>query len=218
ILTVQRNNLLGNHELLHNLVEYIVRNHSTENEIFSNASLWAAYQLEVNQDYYPFKKFVTEQDFPLETVDDYMDNLQIEKDFFQISKEKFDISQLEKAIEEANSEIRRKEILIWLLKLSFIFEEETSIYYNITNLYLRNNTGEAEALLLEVCNQFNIRTFFVKSILNSVQFSIWQLGFEEENNPFLKNSLSSLIISQAPNGSFNTESYVTSYLRLANHQ
>ncbi|EKQ3641833.1 hypothetical protein P4583_002595, partial [Enterococcus faecalis] len=185
----------GNHELLHNLVEYIVRNHSTENEIFSNASLWAAYQLEVNQDYYPFKKFVTEQDFPLETVDDYMDNLQIEKDFFQISKEKFDISQLEKAIEEANSEIRRKEILIWLLKLSFIFEEETSIYYNITNLYLRNNTGEAEALLLEVCNQFNIRTFFVKSILNSVQFSIWQLGFEEENNPFLKNSLSSLIIS-----------------------
>jgi hypothetical protein len=218
ILTVQRNNLLGNHELLHNLVEYIVRNHSTENEIFSNASLWAAYQLEVNQDYYPFRKFVTEQDFSLETVDDYMDNLQIEKDFFQISKEKFDISQLEKAIEEANSEIRRKEILIWLLKLSFIFEEETSIYYNITNLYLRNNTGEAEALLLEVCNQFNIRTFFVKSILNSVQFSIWQLGFEEENNPFLKNSLSSLIISQAPNGSFNTESYVTSYLRLANHQ
>ncbi|MGK0563064.1 hypothetical protein, partial [Enterococcus faecalis] len=90
--------------------------------------------------------------------------------------------------------------------------------YNITNLYLRNNTGEAEALLLEVSNQVNIRTFFVKSILKSVQFSIWQLGFEEENNPFLKNSLSSLIISQATNGSFNTESYVTSYLRLSNHQ
>lgn len=86
ILTVQRNNLLGNHELLHNLVEYIVRNHSTENEIFSNASLWAAYQLEVNQDYYPFKKFVTEQDFPLETVDDYMDNLQIEKIFFKFQR------------------------------------------------------------------------------------------------------------------------------------
>ncbi|MEQ6205378.1 hypothetical protein [Enterococcus mundtii] len=218
ILTVQRNNLLGNHELLHNMVKYIVRKHGTENEIFSSASLWAAYQLEVNQDYYPFRKLVTEQHFSLETVDDYIDNLQIEKDFFQISKEKFNISHLEKAIEEANSEIRKKEILIWLLKLSFIFEDNNSIYYDITNLYLKNNTREAETLLLKVCNQFNIRTFFVKSILNSVQFSIWQLGFEEESNPFLNNSLSSLIISQAPNGSFNTESYVTSYLRLANYQ
>lgn len=218
ILTVQRNNMLGSHELLHNMVKYIVRKHGTENEIFSNASLWAAYQLEVNQDYYPFRKFVTEQNFQLETVDDYIDNIQIEKDYFQISKEKFDISHLEKAIEETNSEMEKKEILIWLLKLSFIFEDNNSIYYDITNSYLRNNTEEAETLLLEICNQFNIRTFFVKSILNSVQFSIWQLGFEEESNPLLNTSLSSLIISQAPNGSFSTESYVTSYLRLANYQ
>ena len=63
-----------------------------------------------------------------------------------------------------------------------------------------------------------LEQFWVNSSLNAARYHLHELGLLGDENKFRNISLYELIISNAPNGSFEVVNLVASYLKLANHE
>ncbi|MBC1395159.1 hypothetical protein HB785_02995 [Listeria welshimeri] len=218
LLSIERNNLVGNDSLLHQLVSYLSSFHSDEIKIYSSGALWAAYQLEINNNLYPMRKLLSEHSYPADNIADYFKVLEDEEPFFEKFKGDSQSEELEALLKDSsNYEHQKKKTLILLLAEIYIKRDLENEYYKIIQEYVESDEQQSINEIRRKCQNFGIRNFWGYSILEQAKYLIWEQGYATQYNPLRNTSLSKIISNRANNGSFDVEQYITSYLRLSVH-
>lgn len=218
LLCIERNSLVGNNSLLHQLVNYLFRVHSKNIEIYSSGALWAAYQLEINNNVYPMKKLLSENSYSPDDIVDYYETLEDEKTFFEKFNSDSRLEKLELILKDrTKSNYQKKTILEQLLAEVYIKDNNESEYYKIIQEYIDNNEPQSINEIREKCQKLGIEVFWGYSIIEQAKYKIWEQGYAMQNNPLRNTSLNNIISNTVSKGSFEVEQYVISYLRLSNY-
>lgn len=218
-LIIQRNNAMGSDSFIHQVLKYLVRVENDDVEIYSNGILWAAYQLEHNSNEYPYRKLATDNYNSESEIEAYKASIEAEDHFFYANDEDIKVEEIDKILEdEAEMEYQKKDISAKLFAKVYLQKQKNNRYYPIIENYMIGNYESSVAEVVSICTHLGIRTFFARSILSQAEFIIFENGGDEDNNPLLTKNLNQIITEQAHNGSWQVEKYITSYIRLANHQ
>lgn len=218
-LIIQRNDAMGSDPFIHQVLKYLVRVENDNMEIYSNGILWAAYQLEYNSNEYPYRKLATDNYNSESEIEDYKASIEAEDHFFYTNKEDIKIEEIDRILEdEVGMEYQKKDILANLFAKVYLQKQKNNRYYPIIEHYMIGNRESSVINAVNICDHFGVRSFFARSILSQAEFIIFENSGEKEKNPFLTKSLKKITIEQAPNGSWEVEKYVTSYIRLANYE
>ncbi|MBC1474073.1 hypothetical protein HB852_05555 [Listeria grandensis] len=218
LLCIERNNLVGDDLLLHQLVRYLYSFHSGELKIYSSGALWAAYQLEINNNLYPMRKLLSEHSYSPDNIADYFKVLEDEEHFFEKFNGNSHSEELVAFLKgSSNYGHQKKKALILLMAEVYIKQEQENGYYKIIQEYVENNKQQSINEIKGKCQDLGIESFWGYSILEQAKYQIWEQGYGTQNNPLRNTSLSKIISNRASIGSFDVGQYVVSYLRLSIH-
>lgn len=218
-LIIQRNDVMGSHSFIHQVLKYLVRVEKDNMKIYSNGILWAVYQLEYNNNEYPYRKLITDNYNSESEIENYKASIEAEDQFFYANNGDIKIEEIDKILEdEVEMEYQKKDILGNLFAKVYLQKQKNNRYYPIMEQYMIGNRERSVINVVNICNHFGVRSFFANSILNQAEFIIFENGGEKKKNPFLTKSLKEITMEQAPRDSWEVEKYVTSYIRLANYQ
>lgn len=220
LLIVERNDLVGYHDIMYQTFLYM-ENHGIDEEfIFSNGAYWKLYQYYKYYDPRPYQRFLNERHFPEQEFYSILETVEEENNFFNILNENFDENRFFKEFEKKDlGELDKRDILIEAFVRIKINNNESK-YLKIINRFLEHDFDSVvENDVKKICKEWGIREFFGKSIMFKMKYRLSELGVLKRDNIFLeKESLKQLIDDIAPEGSFEVHRYVLSYLRLANHE
>lgn len=220
LLIVERNNLVGYHDLMYQSFLYMENQGIDEEFIFSNGVYWKLYQYYKHEDPKPYLRFLNEKNFSEREFDEVVETVEEESNFFDILDEVFDEDNFFKEFKKQDyTEYDKENILIEVLVRIKINNNPKSNHLKIINRFLEHGFDtEVENAVKKICGEWGIREFFEKSIMVKMKYRLFELGLIRTDNIFLENSLKAIINDIAPQGSFEVHRYVLSYLRLANHE
>jgi hypothetical protein len=220
LLIVERNDLIGYHDIIYHSFLYM-DNHGIDKEfIFSNGVCWKLYLYYKYDNPKPYLKLLNERHFSKNEFCEVIETVEEESNFFNILNEDFDDDEFFKEFEKKDyEEYDKKDNLIEAFVRIKINDIDGSKYLKTINRFLEHGfDSEVENDVKKICREFGIREFFKESIMFKMKYRLSELGVIKTDNIFLEKSLKEIINDIAPQGSFEVHDYVLSYLRLANHE
>jgi len=219
LLIVERNDLVGYHDIMYQSFLYMDNQGIDEEFIFSNGVYWKLYQYYKYQDPKPYLRFLNERHFSKQEFYKVLEIVEKESNFFNILDEAFDEDEFFKEFGKKDyAEVKKRDNLSEALVRIKINNNPESKYLKIINRFLEHGFDSVvENDVKKICRKWEIREFFGKSIMFKMKYRLSELGEIKTDNIFLEKSLKDIINGIAPQGSFEVHSYVLSYLRLANH-
>lgn len=220
LLIVERNDLIGYHDIFYQLFLFMDNNGMDENSIYSNGILWKLYQFHKYDNHILYQRFIEEQNLGNMQIDEVIETFENEDSFFNVLTEDFDEDNFFATIEERNlgEYEKKKEITEAFVRIK-INNNPNSNYLDIIDNYLTNGfNSNVEQLINSVCRKFDVRTFFAKTIMSRMKYRLSELGVIVNDNIFLEKNLKEIIETISPEGSFEVHSYLLSFMRLTNHE
>jgi hypothetical protein len=219
-LIVERNDLIGNYELLYQYLKYAKSHSISEEFIFSSGVIWGIFQLLSFNNEFPYNRILNDLHYSTDEIDRAMEAFESEAKFFNILTETVDEEKTFIELSKNNHmEMDKENIIVHLFVKIMVNEKKVSKYYNLVKLYLADEKDKTvDQEIKALCRRFGVREFFANSIMKRVRYQLWELGYVRKGNIFLEKNINELIEYIAPEGSFEVCSWVTSYLRLANRE
>lgn len=220
LLIVERNDLVGYHEIVYQSFLYMDNQGIDEEFIYSNGIYWKLYQYYKYQDPRPYLRFLNERHFSENEFYGVIETVEKESNFFDILDEDFDEDDFFKEFGKTDyGEFDKRDKLSEALVRIKINNNPKSKYLKIINRFLEHGfDSKVENDVKKICREWGIREFFGNSIMHKMKYRLSELGLLRTDNIFLEKSLKEIIDYIAPQGSFEVHKYVLSYLRLANHE
>jgi hypothetical protein len=214
MLIIERNDLIGEHNILYQLFKYMSSNNIDESDIFSNGVTWCSYLYFKNKDINPYKRLLNELNYSDTAINDLESVIIEDEQFFTYIDYYTDENIVwDKIVKGDSYEYDNRELLIEYFVLSFI--NKSKYYHMLANFIYKNDDVEILKEIKKICVQIGIREMFAKSVMNSIKYRLYELGVVLNNNPFIDKTLDSLIKEYSSKGSFNVNSNIVSYMRLA---
>ena len=216
ILIIERNDLIGEHNILFQVYKYMSLNDMDESYIFSNGVMWCTYLYFKTKDTIPYERLLNELNYSY-TIDDLEETIIEDEEFSYYLEHNLDEDVIwNKIINKNLGEYDKKLLLIEYFVLSFINKGK---YYNlIKNFIYYKDNSKILLKIKQICNLIGIREFFANHILFKVRYRLYELGVVNYDNPFLNKTLKEFIKESAPHGSFYVNEGIISYMRLAYYQ
>lgn len=220
LLIVERNNLIGYHDIMYQSFLYMENQGIDEEFIFSNGVYWKLYQYYKYNDPRPYLRFLNEQHFSKQEFCEVLETVEKEDNFFDILDEEFDEDEFFKEFEKKDyASVEKRDNLSEAFVRIKINNNLESKYLKIINRFLENGfDSEVENDVEKMGRKWGISEFYRNSIMLKMKYRLSELGLIRTDNIFLDKSLKGIIDDIAPKGSFEVHKYVLSYLRLANHE
>lgn len=219
LLIVERNDLVGYHDIVYQSFLYMDNHGIGEESIFSNGIYWKLYHYYKYHDPRPYLRFLNERHIGNQEFYELDEIVKKENNFFDVVNQDFDEDKFFKELEKNDyGEWDTRDNLIEAFARIKINNNDSK-YLKIINRFLENGfDSEVETDVKKICREFDIRESFGKSIMVKMKYRLSELGVIRTDNIFLEKSLKDIIDDIAPQGSFEVLKYVLSYLRLANHE
>lgn len=215
--TVARNDMIGNEEILYQIIVYHQKNEEDlDNLIFSSGSLWHLYLSLKDKDFSRYERYMETTNYGSYQIDEIAYNLKEEIQFFNKKGE---------SIESCINTLRSEEFN-YIYSADFIAEnlaygwiEKTEPFYSIVNDYLISKDINAAAK--KISDLFEKAIFDMreaKRIIRRTNYRLKEYGVLPESKEFREYTLKDYIILKSNETSFEVSTYVLSYIRLANHE
>lgn len=214
---VCRNDLLGCESTVFQVLKYMKNNGGIEEKIFSSGVIWNLFLMLITGQVDIYKRFLGNMHYSDNTYD-ICSKIEKSETFFNIINNPIIFDEIESLLlTETVSVIEKRETIIKYITSSWIHKGD-NVFYNIISEYLNGREEKACNDLTNIVKQYGLENMWVRGILPAAKYQLNELGFFGDKNIFRNKSLKNIIEEIAPNGSFETDTYVESFLRLQNHE
>lgn len=208
--------------LNYQVIKYMKRKKLDEKNIFSNSYLWKTFLCLIHRNERHYKKMLSDNHFDTDLGETfYLWNREYE--FFDIFEKDVNEVKLEKYLDNSPNNVYENAItcLVDFIILIWLNKHENSVFYQLTDKYLKNEKDPAIKKILnkyvKPLKKYGIIAYDLNRIMPNVKLKLMELNVIKEDNIFLKNNLKEIIDEIAPKGSFEVSDYVKSYIRLKNY-
>ena len=215
---VNRNNLIGFDEVVYQIILYMQRFYNVEDLIFSSGVIWNLYVMLKTNNTHEYKRFLTNNHYGSEDIDDIYEKIKRSQLFFEPIKDELDFDRVTIGLRgKTLSELDKRDLLIsYLLKVWI--NKDDNLYYDAINTFLYENEDKGISKLVKLTAEYNIERMWISSSLYSARYRLHELGYFDDNNMFRRGTLKEFIMRYASKGSFEIMHYMESFLRLANYE
>ena len=215
--TVVRNDLIGNEEILFQVISYeIDRKVELENTIFSSGVLWNLYLSIINENNVYYEDYMASSIYGASQIDDTFGKIEFEKNFFDRKGES--IENCIKTLQSKSSNfIYASDLISDDLARGWIDKLEP--FYSIMNHYL--SSEDIETASIKIYYLFEGAIYDereAKRIIRMAFYRMKELGVLSESDEYRDYSLHDFIFKYSNETSFELSTYVLSFIRLANYE
>ncbi|WP_295112542.1 AAA family ATPase [uncultured Methanobrevibacter sp.] len=214
-MIVDRNDYFDNFSLFYQIFRYADWNGYNESDIYSNGVMWSLYQYYKEKNVYSFEKLLENEYYDEEElIQELNREWDIEKLFY--SEEDCEI-----ADENVIEDIIRYEFNYRLLEdyLAYVWINncENSKYYPFIDNFVNKSWNWSDDMEFnKILDELKIRTMPARNILNGAKLRIYQCGYLEDENIYLKSTLSEHIKNNLNKMSCDLYIELLGYLRFNN--
>lgn len=214
-LILDRNDYIGEFGVFYQIFRYADKCNIDENMIYSNGVLWSLYQFYSEENINPFKKLLEKQYYDLERLyEDLEREWEIENIFYSDNYIELDEENIEQIIQEEYNFGLFQDYLayLWINKIN------DSKYFSFINNYIDNSFSfEDEIKFRGHLNNLKIHVINFRDLLEGAKLKIYQCGYLQEENIYLKNSLTEYIDNNLKEMSTSIYQILLGYLRFYNN-
>lgn len=212
-----RNDLIGFDSLVYQMLIYMHTHEGIEDNIFSSDYIWQVYLackgLEKHTEQYLSSKHMSDSQFY-----GLIEQINEDNAFYEKKDKKVDCNELEAQLKDVELDlIAKKSALAEYLISVGIHGKSDDKFFDSFREYVTGDKDSCTELQSEM-SLYGLDKFWVDGSLNTAKYQLHELGLLGDKNKFRNISLYDLIVSNAPNGSFEVVTLAASYLKLANHE
>lgn len=215
-MIIDRNDYYDNFILFYQIFRYADWNEYNESDIYSNGVMWSLYQYYKEKKLYSFERLI-------ENKSDYEKNrlkYELNREWY-VEKLFYSKEDCEIADEDVIEEIIRYKFDYRLFEdyLAYIWINtcEHSKYYQFIDNFINKTWNCSDDMEFnKILNELKIHTISAQSILNGAKLRIYQCGYLEDENIYLKSTLSDYVKNNLNKKSSDLYMELLGYLRLNN--
>ena len=211
-LILNRDDYIGEFALFYQIFRYSDIN---ETVIYSDGVLWRLYQYYSEGNFNPFKKLLKNHFYDSERLcEDLEREWEIEDIFYSNNYVELDENNIEKIVQEEYNYGLFQDYLayIWINRI------DDSKYFSFINNYINHSFSfEDEIKFRGFLNNLKIRVMNFRDVLEGAKLKIYQCGYLEEENSYLKKSLTEYIDNNLKEMSTSIYHTLLGYLRFYNN-
>lgn len=210
-LILNRNDYIGEFSVFYQIFRYVCID---ETVIYSDGVLWRLYQYYSEGNINPFKKLLEKHYYDSERVcEDLEREWEIEEIFYSDTYVELDENNIEKIVQEEYNFRLFQDYLAYIWINGIV----DSKYFQFINNYINYSFSfENEIKFRSYLNKLKLRVINFRDVLEGAKLKIYQSGYLEEENIYLKNSLTEYIDNNLKEMSTSIYQILLGYLRFYN--
>ena len=214
-LILDRNDYIGEFAAFYQIFRYGDKMDMNHNVIYSDGVLWKLYQYYSGENLNPFKRILENYYYDSDRIcADLKREWEIENIFYSDNYFKLDEKNIEIIVqEEYNFGLFQGYLAyVWINRIN------DSKYFSLINNYINYSFSfEDEIKFRGYLNDLKIRVINFRDVLEGAKFKIYQCGCLEDENIYLKNSLTEYIDNNLKEMSTSIYPNLLGYLRFYNN-
>lgn len=212
-----RNDLIGCDSLVYQMLLYMCDHEGIEDNIFSSNYIWQVY-LTCKGSEKLTAQYLSNRHMSDSQFYDLIKHINEDCTFYEKKDKEIDCDELEEQLKDPELDlIEKSNVLTDYLISIWIHGKASDKFFDSFRKYVSGDRDSCADLRAEMF-LYGLDKFWIDGSLNAAEYQLHELGLLEDGNKFRNISLLDLILSHAPNGSFEVVTLVASYLKLANHE
>lgn len=212
---VTRNDLIGYDGLMYQILVYMNKHQSIEDNLFSSGIMWHLY-LACQDRGDLTQKYMTSTMYGGGQLSELYESVAAELSFFDC----IDTAIIcEDIVEELRSneqtQLDKSDLLIKYFVSIWIHGDNNNLFFNEFNDYI---CTQNDVPLINCLKKNGLDDYWIDRSIRGAGHRLHELGYFAENNKYRVDSLMSVISENAPDGSFLVVQEAQAFIRLANHE